>query len=321
MNGRRRKGFTLIELLVVLAVLTILAAVAIPSFASIIDKSKLATDQANLVLLNKMTLAYAVHDNLSGDIFSRINDDTKRMQVLVDKKYLAEIINPQYTDAEYNWNVDSQKWLYSYYKISSDIGDNFSFVDLFVKDFRKSPINSFVNTINGFSSKSGLLFVDNPRDEYVLETNAKLGIGKSGGYGILIEASLTDTNLDTGYILQFDRGFGTGTVILRPRDNGTEGGAIKEIRFDSKKSNGVIADKTSPEGATWWESNHDVKMEVKKISGSDTQKNLSVWIDGKLLFNQYIFDTKVESANNFTGYRAWDNSGAEFSTLKISPLE
>jgi len=58
---RNKKGFTLMELLIVVAIIAILAAIAIPTFASSLDKAKKAADEANArslyaaVALNYMT--------------------------------------------------------------------------------------------------------------------------------------------------------------------------------------------------------------------------------------------------------------------------
>ena len=44
----RREGFTMAELLIVVAIIAVLVAIAIPVFTSQLDKSKAATDAANI---------------------------------------------------------------------------------------------------------------------------------------------------------------------------------------------------------------------------------------------------------------------------------
>ncbi len=53
-NYKSRKGFTLIELLVVIGILAVLAAIAIPSVAGLIDKANMSADNTNA---NEMTNA------------------------------------------------------------------------------------------------------------------------------------------------------------------------------------------------------------------------------------------------------------------------
>jgi prepilin-type N-terminal cleavage/methylation domain-containing protein len=48
MNKRNNKGFTLAELLIVVAIIAVLTAVAIPVFTTQLEKSREATDQANV---------------------------------------------------------------------------------------------------------------------------------------------------------------------------------------------------------------------------------------------------------------------------------
>ena len=44
---RNKKGFTLAELLIVVAIIAVLVAIAIPVFTSQLEKSRIATDEAN----------------------------------------------------------------------------------------------------------------------------------------------------------------------------------------------------------------------------------------------------------------------------------
>jgi type IV pilus assembly protein PilA len=47
-NKRNRKGFTLAELLIVVAIIAVLVAIAIPVFTAQLEKSREATDAANI---------------------------------------------------------------------------------------------------------------------------------------------------------------------------------------------------------------------------------------------------------------------------------
>ncbi|MDO4395172.1 MAG: prepilin-type N-terminal cleavage/methylation domain-containing protein, partial [Clostridia bacterium] len=48
MRKNNRKGFTLAELLIVVAIIAVLVAIAIPIFTSQLEKSREATDAANI---------------------------------------------------------------------------------------------------------------------------------------------------------------------------------------------------------------------------------------------------------------------------------
>ena len=67
--SERHRGFTLIELLIAVAIVAILAAIAVPSYASFVNKGRITTAQSDLVALSlyfenqyQRVLAYPITD-------------------------------------------------------------------------------------------------------------------------------------------------------------------------------------------------------------------------------------------------------------------
>ena len=79
-----KKGFTLAELLIVVAIIAVLVAISIPIFTSQLEKSREATDMANIRALYAEAVAEAL-----------TNDGTE-----VTKTYTAK-------QAQSNWQTDS----------------------------------------------------------------------------------------------------------------------------------------------------------------------------------------------------------------------
>lgn len=65
---RNKKGFTLIELLIVIAIIAILIAIAIPTFAAQLNKANLAVDAANLRAATSLAVADYMLTEQSGSV-------------------------------------------------------------------------------------------------------------------------------------------------------------------------------------------------------------------------------------------------------------
>ena len=292
--SKLKRGFTLIELIVVIAIISIISLIAISNFTSSIRNSKLAADLENLAILNNSTKIYAATKKISkSDIFLGYSTDTARMNVLVQNEYIDSPVKTNVEDTEFFWHIETQKWLYSLYELSGP-GESYDFIDMDLSSFLKT--GSWSMDEEGFESSYGLLFIENNNDEYIISTIAELEEGTNGGYGILFETSITDPEHDTGYVMQFDRGY--EAVIVRPRTAGSESGPALVI---SNRENLLIPeDDTDP----WWSSEHEITIQVSQSNTSGI-KILSAWIDDEPIIEDWEFESNTQSENNYTGFRSW----------------
>lgn len=85
------KGFSLVELIVVIAIMAILAAVAIPTFAGFITKANVASDES---FINDVTYAAKIAHTVEGTV--------SEVQVEATKGDVATQITYKVTDADNN---------------------------------------------------------------------------------------------------------------------------------------------------------------------------------------------------------------------------
>ena len=308
-----KKGVTLIELLAVIVIIGIIAGISLVLSTGLIEKTRYKADLANVKILNDVTELYIQVNGLNGAYFEETTTDESRMQILVDEGYINKTVSAMAKDASIYWSNDSFCWAYSLNTVAEDTSTNYVFNNPDTSSYLKS--GTWISNANNLYSSYGLLFLDNPRSEYTITVEAKLDASSVGGYGIFFETTLDPNMKDTGYIVQMDRGYNGGSLLIRPRTNGTEGNPISGFRYDS--TNSIIPRVSTTEGYAWWSSQHEVKLKIEIDPNSASDKILSVWIDGNLMFDDFSFSTSVIPSNNFTGLRSW-RTGTEYYSLKIT---
>ena len=100
-----RKGFTIVELVIVIAVIAILAAVLIPTFASLNKKAKVAADTQ---LAKHLNTALATDEALNG----APKDFDAAINVLMDAGYIVANLNPTVKGYYYAWDSVNNQILY-----------------------------------------------------------------------------------------------------------------------------------------------------------------------------------------------------------------
>lgn len=90
---KNKKGFTLMEMLIVVAIIAILIAIAIPTFASSLNKARVATDEANI----RSGYASVMTDVLMDDNYSVEGGTTKSATYALNKD--GSVTNNTATDA------------------------------------------------------------------------------------------------------------------------------------------------------------------------------------------------------------------------------
>lgn len=317
------KGVTIIELLIVIVVVGIIATFAVTSLGNTVSASRIEADSHNLMVLNKQTGRYATTISYTDDIFNGINEDEARINELVTTGFIDRVINVQQDNASFEWNIADQKWEL----IGGVLSDTYFEVAIESYDWSNHTIDEATDNgvissdIDKWTTDDGTLendvgqtnlFIPISKDTYTVTVTANLGEGTRGGYGIFFDTTLRDgdPDHDDGYIFQFDRGYGEGAMIVRPRSNGRESGPVWSIRANNTD---LFPNKT--DDPDWWTATHTVRVVVTNVN--DTTRSASFYVDG-VFYGTYEYSNAIEDKQVYTGFRGWDRSPTQFHTIDVN---
>ncbi|WP_176239125.1 type II secretion system protein [Mariniplasma anaerobium] len=308
------KAVTLVELLAVVVILGIIASIGILVIGNLISNTRTKAYRETVASLNTATENYILWEQITTeDVFDGLETNSDRISILFSEGYISEVTQPN-TPYSFVWDIPTQTWVLSSEEIivigSPEINYNFEEDSLTAVIEQGGVITTGTFRDNGtsISTSYGLLFIDNNKSNYTVTVNAELDDNTYGGYGIFFETLLDDNNKDTGFILQVDRGYSSGEIIIRPRTDGKEQNPIYRypIGFDAN-GDFVVSGGTKNNSNPWWSEAHDIKLVVGDITDATYNKQISVYIDDVFVFSKK-FTSAITPSNvngNQTGLRVW----------------
>jgi prepilin-type N-terminal cleavage/methylation domain-containing protein len=325
------KAVSLVELLAVLVIIGILAMISFPVVNQLIIRTQNRANQQIIESLNQATQYYKMGEGIqTSDIFLGLETNSERINRLYQKGYLTKLpqSNPPYPTFE--WNIVSQTWTL----VESVIEDtpvypNYDFQTLRLIDLLSQgasiAVGNFTDTGSSYESGGGTMYIPNGYETYTLTLQAQILTSNSyGGFGIFFETTITNPTSasDSGFILQLDRGYAQGELIIRPRSNGSELSPVIRhgIRFDESGnlvSSGGLKDNTNP----WWREPHTLRLQISVVSVQTQTKKVRVYLDDVFIFEYQFTSTLFGSnaENNMTGIRSWSGINIGYYQLSIAP--
>jgi len=318
MKTHKKYGFTLIEIIVTLFILTVLTSIIVPSVSIYVERSRESVDVANVRTLNHASALYRLVEGVSApDTFFDLSTDIQRQERLADLGYIGAPIEPASSLNTIEWDVSKQLWVYSKFAAST-IGrstylfnSSFDINQLLRGRDSNSANNNWSLTADGLRGSQGSMFIENANASYSIETTVRMAtIATAGGIGIYVETSLSDDGglfRDTGYIVQLDRGYANGEVVVRRRTNSTEGNPIARSTIGVENRN---------DNPNWWVEDRVVRIEIRQDPNNASKKLMDVYVDGVKSIDSFRIDANIDPNQNFTGVRGW-NQPAIMSELTI----
>ncbi len=225
MNKKTKKGFTIVELVIVIAVIAILAAVLIPTFASVIKKANLSNDQSMIRNMNT-TLAMEVIPeskfDYAGDAILALNNNG-----FVGK------FNPYSAGYHYGYHLETN----TMYLIDGDKNVVYPSDKVALADLWLIWQNKATDKVDGVSKYVSLVNIDNSGyyGTHFAEGNYTLDL--SGHYIGYTTSTLTNVTVVNGVLIsgaQPEEG-GDVTVMDRAETSEVVSGTTENITIVENK--------------------------------------------------------------------------------------
>lgn len=336
------RGFTLVEIIVVLVIVAVLAASSIPTMIGFVEEAKGKSEIANAravytacqsisteeyVSGNQNTLesdsTYKIGDssgnkklnNMLSEDFKFKNDENPAQvtPTITSGKVSKVVYRSKYRSGEASYVVTIEPGKEAVVEKNINNGTHYDFTGKnsngFILDkYWKSEDGGLVGNYTG-ADKNGVAFMKNNKSEYTLETvfNLNSNQNKNGGLGLFFETALDSNYKENGkgYVLQFDRGYGAGEIIVRERNNGVEK-SQPIARFTNVPSKSDV---------DFWESEQKMSVVVKN-SQVEGKKDVTLILNSQVLGNVQI-DALPSSDNSYTGFRTWHGAPVTVKSLNI----